>query len=106
MERHAGNVVTERIEVFKIQKSKNGTTVIALSGRMEKEHIVELEKLLEAEPAGGLIVLDLKNLTLAGQREIEFFAGCEERGFTLANCPPYIREWINEQRKERPSDDL
>jgi hypothetical protein len=102
----AGNLITERIEVFKIQRSKNGAAVIALSGRMEKEHMVELEKLLEAEPTGRLIVLDLKNLTLAGQSEIDFFAGCEERGFTLANCPPYIREWINKQRKARQSDDF
>jgi len=95
--------VAGRVDVFKIQRLKNG--VIALSGRMEKEHIVELERLLEAEPAGSRMVLDLKNLTLAGQSEIEFFAECEERGVTLVNCAPYIREWINNQRKGMQSDD-
>ena len=89
------------IEVLKIQKLTNGQTVFALSGRMKKEHVVELEKLLEAEPAGKPIILDLKNLTLAGQNEIEFFAGCEEQGVTLTNCAPYIREWVTRQRQKK-----
>jgi hypothetical protein len=92
--------------VLKIQRTGNGATVIVLSGRMETEHIAELEKLLEAEPPGRRIVLDLKNLTLAGQSEIDFFVESEGRGVTLANCPPYIREWITNQRKGRQSDDF
>jgi hypothetical protein len=91
-----------RIDVFKIHRSDTGVTVIALIGRMDKEHIVELENLLEAEPPGRHIVLDLKNLTLAGQSEIDFLTECEARGVTLANCAPYIREWITNQRNERP----
>ena len=87
--------------MFKIQKSGNWVTVIALIGRMEKEHAVEIENLLAAEPPGRRIVLDLKNLTLAGQSEIELLTECEERGVTLANCAPYIREWITNQRNER-----
>ena len=90
-----------RIDVFKIQRSGNGVTVIALIGRMEKEHIVELETLLEAEPPDRRIVLDLKNLTFAGQSEIDFLAECEARGVTLANCAPYIREWIANQRNAK-----
>jgi hypothetical protein len=92
--------------VLKIQKTANGVTVIALSGRMEAEHIVELEKLLEAEPPGRRIVLDLKHLTLAGQTEIDFFAQWEERGVTLANGAPYIREWITKQRNGKQSGDF
>jgi hypothetical protein len=72
---------------------------------MESEHVVELEKLLEAEPPGRPIVLDLKHLTLAGQTEVDFFAQCEELGVKLANCAPYIREWITKQRNGKQSDD-
>jgi hypothetical protein len=68
---------------------------------MENEHIGELEALLGAEPAGRSIVLNLKDLTLVGQNEIEFFARCEERGITLRNCAPYIREWITGQRDQQ-----
>ena len=87
--------------MLKIRRLTNGQTVFALSGRMKKEHIVELEKLLEAEPAGIPIILDLKDLTLAGQNEIEFLAGWEERGITLTNCAPYIREWVTRQRQKK-----
>ena len=75
--------------------------MIALIGRMEQEHIVELERLLEGELPGRRIVLDLKNLTLAGQSEIDFLTEFEGRGVTLANCTAYIRAWINNQRKGR-----
>ena len=92
--------------MLKIQRTANGATVIALSGRMETEHILELEKLLEAEPPGRPKVLDLKHLTLAGQSEIDFFAQCEERGVTLANCAAYIREWLTSQRNGRQSNDF
>jgi hypothetical protein len=94
-------VGSKGIEVLKIQRLANGQTVFVLSGRMKDEHIVELEKLLEAEPAGKPVILDLKDLTLAGNNAIEFFAGCEERGVTLANCAPYIREWVTRQRQKK-----
>ena len=84
--------------MLKILRSGNGTTVIALIGRMEREHIIEVEALLNTESPGRRIVLDLKDLTLAGQREIDFLTECEQRGVTLANCAPYIREWITNQR--------
>lgn len=87
--------------MLKIQRLANGQTVFALSGRMKDEHIVELERLLHAEPAGKPIILDLKDLTLAGQNEIEFLAGCEERGVALTNCSPYIREWVTRQRQKK-----
>ena len=92
--------------MLKIQRTGNGVTVIALSGRMENEHIVELQKILEAEPPGRHIVFDLKHLTLAGQSEIDYFAQCEERGVALANCAPYIREWITKQRNGGQSNDF
>ena len=87
--------------MLRIRRSGNGETVFALTGRMENEHIVELEELLGAEPPGRSIVLNLKDLTLVGQDEIDFFARCEERGITLRNCAPYIREWITGQRGQQ-----
>lgn len=87
--------------MLKIQRLANGQTVFVLSGRMTEEHTIELESLLRAEPAGQSIVLDLKDLTLAGKNEIDFFAQWDERGVTLMNCAPYIREWITRARKQR-----
>jgi hypothetical protein len=71
-----------------------------LSGQMEVEEITELEALISSETKGRRIVLDLKNLTLAGQDAIAFLDRCEACGITLKNCPAYIRPWIKEQRGE------
>ena len=74
--------------------------VIALSGRLDRESIGELETVLRAEESGREIFLDLKDMTFAGQEGIAFLAQCEKAGMGLMNCAPYIREWITRQRQE------
>jgi hypothetical protein len=86
--------------VLKIQRSSNGQVTYILSGQIEEEGIAELEALIRSEAKGRRMVLDLKNLTLAGQDAIAFLDRCETKGITLKNCPAYIREWINGQRRE------
>ena len=71
--------------------------VFTLSGRIDKEHIAELEALIAAEVKDRRIILDLKDMTLTGQDGIDFLAQCEAAGLTLANCDPYVREWITIQ---------
>jgi anti-anti-sigma regulatory factor len=87
--------------MLRIQRSSNGQVVFTLSGRMDEEHIAELETLIGSEANGRQIVVDLKNLTLAGQEAIEFLERCEADGVTLKNCAAYIREWITRQRRGR-----
>jgi hypothetical protein len=53
--------------VLKIQRSSNGQVIYMLSGQIEEEDIAELEALIRSEAKGRRMVLDLKNLTLAGQ---------------------------------------
>ena len=72
-----------------------------MSGRIDKEHIAELEQLIAAETNGRRVVLNLKDITLAGQEEITFLAQCEADGIGLVNCAPYIRAWITRHRSER-----
>jgi hypothetical protein len=85
--------------MLKIQRTSNGQVVFALSGRMDEEHIAELETLIRSETNGRRIVLDLKDLTLAGQEAISFLERCEADGITLMNCAAYVREWITRQRR-------
>jgi len=84
--------------MLKIHRKANGDVVFALSGRMDNEHIAELEALITAERAanekGRRIILDLKDMTLTGQDGIDFLARSEAAGVALANCDPYVREWI------------
>ncbi len=84
--------------MLRIQRTANGDVVFTLSGRIDKEHIAELEALIAAEGKDRRVVLDLKDLTLTGQDGINFLAESEAAGIELANCDPYVREWITRQR--------
>ena len=83
--------------MLRIGRKANGDVIFALSGRIDKEHIAELEALIAAEGKDRRIVLDLKELTLTGQDVMAFLAQCEAAGIALANCDPYLREWIARQ---------
>ena len=87
--------------MLRIQRSANGEVVFTLSGQMdEEEPIAELETLINSETNGRRIVLDLKDLTLVNENAITFLERCEANSITLKNCPAYVREWINAQRRE------
>jgi len=60
-------------EMLRIHRSSSGQVVYALSGQLEGEHISELERLIDGERSDRPIVLDLKDLTLAGREAINFF---------------------------------
>ena len=86
--------------MLRIQRSANGEVVFTLSGQMDEEPIGELETLINSETSGRRIVLDLKDLTLVNENAITFLGRCEANSITLKNCPAYVREWINAQRRE------
>ena len=88
-----------RKEMLRIYRLVNREVVYRLSGRMDHENIAELESLIGAEDGGKSILLDLKDITLAGQDGIDFLTRCEAADIQLANCPPYVREWITRQRR-------
>ena len=84
--------------MLRIGRKADGDVVFTLSGRIDKEHIVELEALIAAEGKDRRIVFNLKELTLTGQDGMAFLAQCEAAGIALANCDPYLREWIARQK--------
>ncbi len=86
--------------MLRIQRTGDGDVVFTLSGRLDKEHVAELESLIGAEGKDRRIVLDLKDMTLTGQDGIAFLAQCEAADIALVNCDPYVREWITRQKDE------
>lgn len=84
--------------MLRITRKANGDVVFTLSGRIDKEHIAELEALIAAEGKERRIIFDLEELTLTLQDGMAFLARCEAAGIELANCDPYLREWIARQR--------
>jgi hypothetical protein len=47
--------------MLRIHRTANGDVVFTLSGRIDKEHIAELETLIGAEGKDRRIILDLKD---------------------------------------------
>ena len=60
------------VKMLRIQRSGNGEVVFALSGRMDEEGMVQLETMIRSESNESHIILDLKDLTLAGRDAIGF----------------------------------
>jgi hypothetical protein len=87
--------------MFRIHRSENGDVVFTISGRIDAEHIAELETLIDAEGKGRRVILDLKDMTLTGQDGIDFLIRCEASEILLVNCDPYVREWITRQQNGR-----
>ena len=84
---------------FRIETAARGrVTVFALSGRIEKQAIEELRKLLESQKELHEIVLDLKDVCLVDREVLHFFISCEADGVTLEHCTPYIREWMEREK--------
>jgi hypothetical protein len=75
-----------------------GVTVWKLSGHIEVEHVDELRGLLEASDGLGKVI-DLEEIRLTDRDAIRFLAACERDGVTLQNCPAYIRNWIEIEKR-------
>jgi anti-anti-sigma regulatory factor len=81
--------------MLKIRRSGDKELAIfALSGRIEKEHVSELQELLESEAKVAELTLDLEEVRLVDREAVRFLAACEARGIRLKNCPSYVRQWI------------
>ena len=73
-----------------------GCTTIRLIGRMQAEHLSEVEN--QIEESGGNVTLDLEEVTLVDVQVVRFLGGCEARGINVLNCSPYIIDWIGKER--------
>jgi len=84
---------------FRIETAARGRlTVFILSGRIEKQAIAELRRLLELQTDCHRIVLDLKDVRVIDRDVIGFLVHCEADGVKLESCAPYIREWIEREK--------
>jgi hypothetical protein len=90
--------------MLNIQRSSNREVVFTLSGRIEVEDVSELQRLLDLEPAGLGLALDLLDVTLIDREAVAFLACCEERRIRLENCPAYIRGWMEAERGRNNRD--
>jgi hypothetical protein len=91
----AGKQMTLRIE--RVQGR------IRLSGEFRFGHLDQVKT--EIERCESPIVLDLEELDLIDLEGVRFLNACESAGVSILHCPPYIREWMLQERgrqKEHP----
>jgi anti-anti-sigma regulatory factor len=82
---------------LKIEKyaDQYGTT-IRLIGRVQAEHLPELET--QIKESGSKVALDLEEVNLVDVEVVRFLGTCEAQGVKLLTCSPYIRDWIGKER--------
>ena len=85
--------VTLRIE----KHSDRGITTIRLTGRMQAEHVSEVDRQIGDRETN--VILDLEDVSLVDVQVVRFLGRCETRGIELRNCSPYITEWIARERR-------
>ena len=82
---------------LKIERHPEGPgTTIRLIGRVQVEHLAELEK--QIRESGSKVAIDLEEVDLIDVDVVRFLGICEAQGITLFNCAPYIRDWIGKER--------
>ena len=84
--------MTLRIE----RHADRGSTILRLIGRMQAEHVSEVER--QIEESGTPVTLDLEEVTLVDVPVVRFLGACETRGISILNCSPYITDWIAKER--------
>ena len=81
--------------LLKIQRTMDRTVVFTVSGQLDAENVSELCQLIDAEPAGAVVVLDFTDVLLADRDAIRSLRDCETSDrIVLHNCPTYIRLWM------------
>ena len=84
---------------LRIQKSEDDNwVVLTLCGRIQADHLPELDALLKAVSPEHKPVLDLQQVKLVDRDVVCFLADIEKTRADLRNCPAFIREWISHER--------
>jgi hypothetical protein len=78
--------------------TEDGVVVMKISGRLTAHDVEMLRTLLE--PEAGVIAFDLRDLLFADRDAVGLLARSEAGGGELRNCPPYIREWVTQERTQ------
>jgi hypothetical protein len=81
--------------MLKIHRTSGRTVVFTVSGQLDADNVNELCQVVDAEPSGGVLVLELTDLVLADRDAVRVLRQYEVRGrVVLRNCPAYVRTWM------------
>ncbi len=81
--------------MLRIRRTGGRRVVFTISGELDADNVSELCQLVDAEPAGSVLVLDLADLVLADRGAVRLLKGYEARGrVAFRHCPAYVRTWM------------
>jgi hypothetical protein len=81
--------------MLKIHRTSGRKIVFTVSGQLDSDNVKELCQVVDSEPAGDVLVLDLTDLVLADRDAVRRLGEYEARGrVVLRNCPAYVRTWM------------
>lgn len=81
--------------LLKIERTVGRPVVFRVTGNLDAENVGELCQLIDAEPRGAIVTLDLTDLVLADRDAVRLLRDREsDARIVLRNCPAYIRAWI------------
>jgi len=84
---------------LKIERLVRGAdaVVLRLCGRIEVKHLSTITELIEQESEP--VIFDLEEVQLVDREAVLLLERCERKGITLSNCPGFLREWLNEEKR-------
>jgi hypothetical protein len=83
---------------FRIDHIIDGEDMIfRVSGRIHAEHLDTLRDVLGRQ--NGRVIIDLEKVALVDREVVAFLALSEIDGIELRNCPAYIREWVDREKR-------
>lgn len=77
--------------------SAGGAAVLRLAGRIQADDVGELRVHIRSHRAR--VALDLDEVTLVDREVVDFLNECDGEGVELLHCPPYVREWMDRERR-------
>ena len=88
--------------MLRIHRTPDPMVVFTVSGQLHADNVNELCHVVDAEPAGGVLVLDLTDLILADRDAVRLLRQYEDRGrVVLRNCPAFVRTWMAGENDRR-----
>jgi hypothetical protein len=88
-----------RIECTRSGGHDDAVVVIKVSGRLDAEHLAELQRVLDQDIAHRR-QLDLAEVSLVEREVIGYLRRCLADGIALVSAPAYILEWIAAEEEQ------
>lgn len=82
-------------------RRENSRTIVSIAGRLDEEHLAELQE--QCSAAGSGLVFDLADLKSADRKAIQWLAKRHRRGDEIEGASPYIKFLLE---REQLSSDL